>query len=138
MTQSFKKHFSILGAIVLASALLVPSASAEPIASADQVQGEVYIRTAGSALDSWQAITANTALSTGDSLKTKAGSCQLVYKDQATFAVEANTEIMVTDKPQSQQIDLILGSLRARSIIKVTKEFTSPRRQPLRPSAVPM
>lgn len=124
MTQSFKKHFIVLGAMVMASALVVSSAWAEPIASAEQVQGEVYVHTAGSAADAWQAITASTALSSGDSLKTKAGSCQLTYKDQATFAVDANTEIMVTDQPQSQQIDLILGSLKGKvNHDKVTKEF---------------
>lgn len=99
-------------------------AIAKPIASVQQIQGEVVLNKSGSAIDLWNPVTQSTDVETGDSIKTKTGSCDLVYTDQATLHLDANTSITVHEEADSQDIVLLLGNLRARvDKTKVVKPF---------------
>lgn len=82
-------------------------------AVASQIQGEVLVQKAG-AVDSWNAITQDTALASGDSIKTRAGSCVLVYSDQATFSVDANTSLTLEERADAQDIKLLLGKIKGK------------------------
>ena len=83
-------------------------------AVAQQIQGEVLVQKAGAAPESWTAVTTDTPLATGDSLRTKEGNCSLVYSDQATFSVEKNTTLTVAEKPETNDISLLLGKIRGK------------------------
>lgn len=82
-------------------------------AVAQQIQGEVLVQKAGD-VENWTAVTTDTALSNGDSIRTRAGSCSLVYSDQATFNVEANTTLTVEERPDAQDIKLLLGKIKGK------------------------
>ena len=83
-------------------------------ASANKVQGEVMVLKAGAAEGAWTAITQDTALANGDSLKTGKGTCTLAYSDQATFDLQENTNLTLQEKPEAQDINLLLGKIRGK------------------------
>lgn len=99
-------------------------AFAAPVATVEQIQGEVSVHTAGAAADAWTPITQNTPVNSGDSVKTAAGTCALVYTDQATFNLEANTSLTVQEQAGTQDISLLLGRVNGKvDHTKVTKPF---------------
>jgi len=100
--------------LVIAMSIMPRTAFAKPIASLQQIQGEVLLNKSGNALDAWTPITQNTDLETGDSIKTKSGTCDLVYTDQAKIHLDPNTSITIHEESDSQNIMLILGNLKAQ------------------------
>ena len=125
MTSVLRKQiFSVL-ILAAATMFLIPvSARAESVATIEQVQGEVSVHSVNAAADLWTPIAQNTSLNNGDSVKTKNGSCVLVYADQATFSLDANTSITVKDQTDTKDILLDLGKLRAKvNHEKVIKPF---------------
>ncbi len=123
MTSIIKKH-AFLGLIVSLALFTPLSAQAAPVATIEEVQGEVLLHTAGSTADAWTPITKNISLNNGDSIKTKNGSCALVYGDQGTFRLDPNTTITVQDKTDTKDILLDLGKLKAKiNHDKVVKPF---------------
>ena len=54
-----------------------------------------------------------TELNNGDTINTRAGSCDIVYGNQATFSLGANSEVTLREEPDSQDLWLSLGTLRA-------------------------
>ena len=91
-------------------AMLAPQNAYAVSAMAQQISGEVLVAKA-SAPETWAPITADTALATGDSVKTNAGSCSIVYSDQATFTMQANTTLTLEDRTDAQNINLLLGKI---------------------------
>ena len=81
-------------------------------AMAQQVQGDVMIQKAGAT--SWEKISQDTTLGSGDSLRTEKGTCSLTYSDQATFSVEENTSLTVQEKTEAQDIKLLLGKIKGK------------------------
>jgi hypothetical protein len=93
-------------------------------AVAQKVQGDVLVHKVGTDPDTWTAIQADTVLNSGDSIKTRKGSCVLAYSDQATFELQENTSLTVTEKTDSQDIDLAIGKILGKvNHAKVTKPF---------------
>jgi len=123
MTSIMKKHAFL--AVIVSLVLFTPlSAHADQAATIEEIQGEVLLHTAGAAADAWAPITKNVSLNNGDSVKTKNGSCALVYGDQGTFRLDPNTTITVQDKTDTKDILLDLGKLKAKiNHGKVTKPF---------------
>ena len=100
--------------LALASfAALVPQNAYAVSATAQQVTGEVLVAKAATP-DTWEAITADTVLASGDSIKTRTGTCSLVYSDQATFAVEANTTLTLEERADAEDIKLLLGKIKGK------------------------
>ena len=63
-------------------------------------------------------------LASGDSIKTRKGTCNLVYGDQATFKVEENTSLTVEETPTAQDLKLLLGNIKGKvNHEKVTLPF---------------
>ncbi len=83
-------------------------------AVAQQIQGEVSIHKAADAQDAWKAITQDTPLASGDSIKTGKGTCALVYSDQATFKMEENTSLALEETPTAQDLKLFLGKIKGQ------------------------
>jgi hypothetical protein len=108
--KSILKKFAVI-ALVLGAAL-VPASAFATTATATGIQGEVLIQKAGS--QDWAPVTADTALATGDSLKTREGSCALTYADQATFMVEKNTTLTVEERADANDIKLLLGKIKGK------------------------
>ncbi len=107
-----KKHFWILG---LASFMaLAPQSAYALSAVAQQIQGEVLVHKTTDTLDSWTAVTQDTVLASGDSIKTRKGTCALVYSDQATFAMEENTSVTLEETPTAQDLKLLLGKIKGK------------------------
>jgi hypothetical protein len=102
------------------------------VAVAQQIQGDVQILKSGSPANSWQAITTDTPLDNGDTLKTSKGTFKLVYADEASFGVEQNTSLAVEQKPDAHNIQLLMGKIKG----KVNKEKTSLPFQIATPAAV--
>jgi hypothetical protein len=108
MKTSFGLSKNIYLTLVAAAWLLLPQI-AQAMATAQQIQGEVLVQKKG--VDTWTAVTTDTALDNGDSLKTRKGSCTLTYGDQATFVLQENTSVTVDEKEASQDISLITGKI---------------------------
>ena len=106
-----KKFFGILA--LAAFAALIPQHAYALSAVAQQIQGEVLVAKA-SAPENWQPITQDTALQSGDSIKTRQGTCALVYSDQAIFNMEANTTLTVSEKSDAIDINLLLGKIKGK------------------------
>ena len=106
-----RKKLWILALVVAAA--LAPQNAFAVSAVAQQVQGEVSVAKAA-APETWNAITQDTALESGDSIKTGQGSCTLVYSDQATFNVDANTTLTVEQRTDAQDIKLLLGKIKGK------------------------
>jgi len=107
-----------LRVLALASfAAFMPQNAFALSAVVSQIQGEVLVQKAGVA-EPWNTITQDTALQSGDSVKTRAGSCLLVYSDQATFSVDQNTTLTLEERADAQDIKLLLGKIKG----KVTKQ----------------
>lgn len=121
-----------LSALVGSFVFLSQNLYAEPIATVTQIQGEVFIQKAGSAPDQWQAISQDTAVDNGDSVKTGNGTSTLSYADQADFRLEPNTSITLDQKDATQDINLKLGMLKA----KINKQKTIKPFQVVTPTAV--
>ncbi len=116
--------FSVLMLIASLVFLTPTSVHAAAVATVEQAQGEVFIHSAGAAADAWAPITDNTPLNNGDSVKTKNGSCAVVYGDQGTFSLSQDTTITVQDKEDTKDILLDLGKLKAKvNKDKMTKPF---------------
>lgn len=98
-------------AVAAGALLLSPNAYAVS-AVAQQIQGEVLVQKAGS--QDWNAVTTDTQLASGDSIRTREGSCSLVYADQATFTVEANTTLTVQETAEKNDISLLLGKIKGQ------------------------
>ncbi len=114
-----KKFFGYSSLITLTFVALVlialpNSVFAQAIASVQQIQGEVFVNKSGSAIDQWTPITQNTDVETGDSVKTKNGSCDLIYTDQAKVHMDSNTSVTLHEEADSQNIMLVLGNLKAQ------------------------
>ena len=107
-----KKHLWI--AAVCAWAIFVPQNAYALSASAQNIQGEVLVHRTGTAEETWQAITQNTELASGDSIKTRKGTCALVYGDQATFQLDENTTLKVQETPTAQDLNLTIGKIRGK------------------------
>ena len=104
------KNFWILA--LAAFAMLLPQSAYALSAVAQQIQGEVLVQKSGT--QDWAPVTQSTALASGDSVKTRTGSCVLVYSDQATFALEANTTLTVEERPNAMDIKLLLGKIKGK------------------------
>jgi len=109
--KTLTQTFWILALAAFSS--LVPQNAYAVSAAAQQVQGEVLVAKAATP-DTWAPITADTQLESGDSVKTRNGSCVLVYSDQATFNVEANTTLTVEERTDAQDIKLLLGKIKGK------------------------
>ena len=107
----FTKNFWIF--TLTALAVLVPQNAHAVSAVAQQITGEVLVAKAATP-DNWETVTADTALATGDSVKTRTGSCSIVYSDQATFGVEANTMLTLEERPDAMDIKLLLGKIKGK------------------------
>lgn len=107
-------------------------AQSEPIATLKDVQGEVFVQAAGSTPEQWTPVTSETPLNTGDSVKTGNGSSTLTYTDQATFSIGANTSLVVEQQADTEDIRLLLGSLKGN----INKEKTVRPFQVVTPTAV--
>ena len=106
------------------SAFVCQTLYAAPVATVQQIQGEVSIQTAGSPADQWTPVSQETPVNTGDSVKTGNGSCIIAYADQATFNLEANTSITLQEQADTQDIALKLGKIYGKiDHTKVTKPF---------------
>ena len=126
MKKGLKQPIRLVGLFVAlgASLSLMPNAFAGPVASVEQIQGEVMINKAGSAMDLWPPVAENTPIESGDSVKTQSGSCVLIYTDQAVIRLDANTSVTAREEADTQDIVLILGNLKAQiDKQKVTKPF---------------
>lgn len=116
---------SIFFTVLIALAAFAASNSyADTVATVKEVQGEVFIQPAGSPVETWNAIAQDTAVNNGDSVKTGNGSCLLAYSNQAEFRVQPNTSLTIQEQTDTQDINLKLGSLKAKIIKeKVIKPF---------------
>ncbi len=134
MKKSFIRNATTAGMFLAIVSLTfqAPSAYAKTLASIEQIQGEVMVNKAGSAIDLWQPITQNTPIESGDSVKTKTGSCDLIYTDQAKIHLDANTTITAREEADTQDIVLVLGNLKA----KVDKQKAVKPFQVVTPTAV--
>lgn len=112
LVQMISKHFWVVALVALT--LVAPQQAYALSVAVQQVQGEVSVQKAGAAADAWQIITADAVLESGDSLKTTNGTCALVYSDQATFLVEANTSLTIEERPTAQDIKLLLGKIKGK------------------------
>ncbi|MEI8344740.1 MAG: FecR domain-containing protein [Candidatus Omnitrophota bacterium] len=122
MKNNLMKLMSLCG--LLTAILMTTTAYATPAAALKEVQGEVFVQSAGSAADAWKAVTVDTDVNNGDSVKTGNGSCALTYTDQATFRLGANTSLTIQQKPDANNVDLKLGHLMAKiNSAKVTRPF---------------
>ena len=121
-------RFAVLSFAVIA---LNSSAAWAAVASIANIQGEVLMARQA-APENWETLTAETPINSGDMVKTRTGSCVLRYTDQADFALGSNTQITVTDRDATQDIDLAIGTLKA----KVNKEKTLKPFQVVTPAAV--
>ena len=100
------------------------NAYADAVATVKEIQGEVFIQPAGSTPETWSAVTQDTPVNNGDSVKTANGSCLLSYADQGEFRLGANTRLTVQQQTDTQDIHLLLGSLKAKiNKDKVIKPF---------------
>src|SRR5262245_48673326 len=97
--------------LAMLSLAWVPQAFAD--AQLSQVSGEVFVRPAGSAEDAWQAVSADRALASGDSVKTRNGSCVLAYGEEANFSIEPFTTFSV-QSGDTENINLEIGKLRGK------------------------
>ncbi len=111
-------RFFVLSALAAGLSQMVYAA---PVATLENLQGEVFLHSADDAADAWKLINQNTPVNSGDAVKTKNGSCSLVFGEQASFKVEPNTSFIVKDEPESQDIELSIGNLQG----KVDKEKVS-------------
>ncbi len=110
--SSITKNFWILAVVALSA--IAPQNAYALSAVAQQIQGEVLVHKATGAADSWDAVTQDTTLASGDSIKTKKGTCALVYSDQATFTLDENTSLTVEETPAAQDLKLLLGKIRGK------------------------
>ncbi len=124
--------FVLLSAFVVGLTLLASAGIAAPIATLDQIQGEVMVQASGASADQWSPATQGQELNSGDSVKTQNGSCAVLYADQATVTVQPNTVIVVKEQNATQDIELKLGKLKA----KVNKEKVIKPFQVITPTAV--
>lgn len=128
-----KKGFLKLALLSLALAFYAPSGAwADAVATLKEIQGEVSVQPAGSAPETWNAVTQETALNNGDSVKTGNGSCLLAYSNQAEFRVQPNTSLTIQEQTDTQDINLKLGALKA----KVNKAMVVKPFQVVTPTAV--
>jgi hypothetical protein len=81
-------------------------------AVAQQIEGEVLVQKAGS--QDWTAVTADTPLESGDSIRTRQGSCALIYGDEAAFTVDPNTTLTVEERSDAQDLKLMLGKIKGK------------------------
>lgn len=109
--RRLSKNLWVLG--LAAFAAFVPQNAFALSAVVSQIQGEVLVQKAGAA-DAWDTITQETTLQSGDSVKTRMGSCVLVYSDQATFSVDQNTSLMLEERSDAQDIKLLLGKIKGK------------------------
>lgn len=107
-------------------------AYADSVAVLKEVKGEVFVQPAGSVPDKWNPISQETAVNNGDSVKTGNGSCVLSYGEQGDFHLASNTSLTVQQKTDTQDIQLKLGSLKA----KINKEKVAKPFQVVTPTAV--
>jgi hypothetical protein len=122
-TKFFSKAV-ILSAMIAVFLGIAPQNAQALTAVAQNIQGDVLLHKAGTGPDVWEAIKADTPLNTGDSIKTRKGSCVLVYSDQATFAMQENTALSVEEKADAQDIKLDIGKILGKvNKDKVTKPF---------------
>jgi hypothetical protein len=129
MKNCFRVVLSAVAVCVLSSSYALAEGG---IAALQDVQGEVLLHKAQSAPDSWQPASSGASLESGDGLKTAAGTCTVVYTDQASFKVDANTVLVINEKPETQDISLTLGRLKAM----VNKEKVIKPFQVVTPTAV--
>lgn len=95
-----------------------------PVATLQDLQGEVFIQKMGAAPDAWEAATQNTPVNNGDSIKTKNGSLKVVYGDQATVSVQPETTLTIKQESDSQDLHLKIGKLKIEANKgKITKPF---------------
>ena len=132
MKSIFCRTLKSVGLAGVMGCLAAGVAFAEPVATLDNIQGEVMIQPAGAAPDAWQPVSAGTPLNSGDSVKTVNGSCLIVYSDIASVTVEPNTSITVQEMPETQDILLKLGKLNA----KINKEKVVKPFQVVTPTAI--
>ena len=109
--RTLTQQFSILALAALAG--LIPQNAYAVSVAAQQVTGEVLVAKAA-APEAWSPITSDTPLVSGDSVKTKDGSCSIVYSDQATFAVEPNTTLTLETRADAEDIKLLLGKIKGK------------------------
>ena len=121
-SRSVKKYF-VLFALAAGAALLPQNAFAVG-AIAQQIQGEVLVHKIAGPADSWATVTQDTALASGDSIKTRKGTCALVYGDQATFNMLENTALTVEETATAQDLRLEIGKIKGKvNHDKVTLPF---------------
>ena len=107
----FSQKFCILA--VAGFAMLVSQNAYAVSAAVQQVTGEVLVAKAADP-DTWATITGDTELASGDSVKTRTGTCSIVYTDQAAFAVEPNTLLTIEERTDAEDIKLLLGKIKGK------------------------
>ena len=110
--STIKKYFWVAGLASLTA--FVPLNAYAMSAVAQQIQGEVLVHKTTDAPDAWTTVTQDTALASGDSIKTRKGTCALVYSDQATFHVEENTSLTLEETATAQDLKLLVGKIRGK------------------------
>ncbi len=109
--RSFTQNFWILA--IAAFVILIPKNAYAVSAAVQQVTGEVLVAKAADP-ETWATITGDTQLATGDSVKTRTGTCSIVYSDQATFSVDPNTMLIIQERSDAQDIQLLLGKIKGK------------------------
>lgn len=130
MTKSTFRWIAVF-AWIFTAAISTNRAEAS-VAVAQQIQGEVQILKAGAPDNSWQSVSAETALESGDSIRTSKGTFKLVYSDEASFGVDENTSLTVNQQTDRNDIQLVLGKIKG----KIDKQKASRPFQISTPAAV--
>ena len=114
MFNSFQTKSLLLIPLFALLAFACPGSShANPIATLENIEGEVFIHRLDAPADLWEPISETLTLNNGDGIKTEDGTCVLVYGDQGTFTMHEDTQVTLKEEPDSLDLWLSLGSLRA-------------------------
>ncbi len=83
-------------------------------ASVGSISGEVMLHKASAPTDSWEALKQDSPLDSGDTIKTQKGTCVISYTDQASFTLEENTTLTITEQTDAQDLMLLLGKIKGK------------------------
>lgn len=83
-------------------------------ASVGSISGEVMLHKASAPADSWEALKQDSPLDNGDTIKTLKGTCVVSYTDQASFALDENTVLTITENTDAQDLMLLLGKIKGK------------------------
>lgn len=113
-----KKKFGVIVSVIVFSLAFqseIQSVFADTgIATLQNIEGDVSVHLSTADANTWEPATDAMNLNSGDGVRTGAqGSCTVAYSNQATFALTSNTTITLSEKPETQDISLSLGRLKA-------------------------